>query len=101
MALGDDAILLALNEYTLGVVRSDFPPRINAVLQDLHGSAAMLRLEVGTLHRKLPPDRDFTHAVRRVTRRPCNSSGLKYAGVSALSAGVARTVRRKQAVVAE
>ena len=46
--------LLAPNEYTLDVVRADFLPRINAVLQHLHGSAVKLRLEVGTLHRKLP-----------------------------------------------
>ncbi|MEP6938791.1 MAG: chromosomal replication initiator protein DnaA [Rudaea sp.] len=49
----DGLRLLAPNEYTLDVVRAEFLPRINAVLQHLQGSAVKLRLEVGTLHRKV------------------------------------------------
>jgi len=49
----DDGLrLLAPNGYTLEYVRSEFLPRISAVLDGLHGSPVRLRFEVGTLNNR-------------------------------------------------
>ena len=51
----DGLRLLAPNEYTLDVVRSEFLPRIGKMLEHLNGAPVKLRLEVGTLSPRKAP----------------------------------------------